>query len=71
MLIIIIYSVLVARAISEEKIFRAVACGSNYAIVRITLSILIKDLLSKILTGLSTKARQYKLYDVQISNQSI
>ena len=71
MLIIIIYSVLVATAISEEKTHRAVACGSNYAIVRITLSILIKDLLSKILTGLSTKARQYKLLGVQISNQSI
>ena len=73
MLIIIIYSVLVATAINEEKTYRAVACGSNYAIVRITLSILIKDLLSKIfsLTGLSNKAGQYKLLSVQISHQSI
>lgn len=67
-LIIIIYSVLVATTINEEKTSRAVACGSNYAIVRITLSILIKDFLSKMfsLTELSNKARQFKQLSVQI-----
>ena len=52
----------------KKKTCRAVACGSNYEIVRITLSILIKDLLPKIfsLTGLSNMA-----HSVQISNQSV